>query len=146
MARPKIPITERDKVQIEAMAGLGLRVEQIATILGISKRTFSRWCKRDDVMAHYKRGQTKAQFTVAQSLYNKAKGGDLTAIIWFEKTRSGRAETKAIDIARAETEKAMAQFFVYLQSVIPADEFQDIMERYQAHLDVAAEKAEARGQ
>lgn len=90
--RPKIEITERDKQQIEIMAGLGMTLDKIALILDISPRTLDKWVADPAVNALYKKGKAKAEATISQSLFEKAKGGDLPSIVWYEKTRCGRSD------------------------------------------------------
>ena len=95
MGRKKIEI---DIAEVERLAGLGLTQEEIALSLGISIRTLER---RKDEMAvlteAIKRGQTLANTEVANVLFDKAKAGDMTAVIWWEKTRAGRSDKVAVD-------------------------------------------------
>ncbi|MFH7241763.1 MAG: helix-turn-helix domain-containing protein [Spirulina sp.] len=131
MPRQRIEITERDKQQIEVMAGLGMTVEQIAQVLGISPRTFNRWCESPDVLAHYKKGQDSAQVTIAKSLFEKAKGGDTTAIIWYEKTRAGRRETTQVEVVDERVKEELRDFLAYLRSHLPPDQFTALIDGYQ---------------
>lgn len=123
MPRRKIEITERDKQQIEIMAGLGLTVQQIAQILGVSKRTFNRWCEDENVLAHYKKGLAGAEVAIAKTLYEKAKGGDTTAIIWYEKTRANRKEVTQVELVDERVKEELRDFFDFLRSQLPADQF-----------------------
>ena len=140
--RPRFEITSDLLQEIKTLAGYGLPEERIADWIGISPRTLMRRKKDTEAVAKaVSQGKAVAEASVGRSLYEQAIGGSVSAIIWWEKTRAGRVETRALDIARAETEKAMIRFFEYLQTLLPEDQFETVMERYQAYLDEAEEKA-----
>jgi hypothetical protein len=93
--KPKIQI---DIAEVERLAGLGLTNAEICLSLGISETTlYTR--KRDsaEFADAIKRGQAKAAADVANALYLKATGGDLGAIVWYEKTRGGRSDKQQIE-------------------------------------------------
>jgi hypothetical protein len=73
--------------QVEIIASLGLTDEEIAVILGISPRTLNYWKKNPAFLQSLKRGKLKADFQITKSLYEKAKNGDTTAIIFWLKNR-----------------------------------------------------------
>lgn len=73
--------------QVEIIASLGLTDEEIAIILGISERTLNYWKKNPEFLQSLKRGKTKADFQIIQSLYKKALAGDTTAMIFWLKNR-----------------------------------------------------------
>jgi hypothetical protein len=73
--------------QVEVIASLGLTDEEIAVILGISPRTLNYWKKNPAFLQSLKRGKLKADFQITKSLYEKAKNGDTTAIIFWLKNR-----------------------------------------------------------
>lgn len=133
MPRSRIEITDRDKQQIEIMAGLGMTVQQIAQILGISKRTFNRWCEDEAVLAHYKKGLSGAEMTIAKTLYDKAKGGDTTAIIWYEKTRANRKEVTQVELVDERVKEELRDFFEFLRSRLPAAQFTQLINDYDTH-------------
>lgn len=93
MSRNPIQITDAQYTQIELMAGWGMSEEKIASILGISWRTFHRR-KRDSVRvaAALHKGMAIAESYVGEALFKKAKAGDIAAIKYWENTRAGRAE------------------------------------------------------
>lgn len=81
---------KKDKVdleQVEIIASLGLIDDEIAVILGISPRTLNYWKKCPEFLQSLKRGKLKADFQIAKSLYEKAKAGDTTAMIFWLKNR-----------------------------------------------------------
>lgn len=93
MARPKFELTDEHLEQIAKMAGVGLGQEQIAYVLGISHDTLTRRKKDTEaVLRAIKRGQANAEQKVAKAVFDKALNGDMTAAIWWEKTRAGRSE------------------------------------------------------
>ena len=111
--RPPIKVSEDDIRQIEARAGHGVPEERIAHILGMSPRTFrDKKAKDERISAALEKGQTVADAAMSQTLYNAAMGKrihvactgcgqivdhvqapNMTALIWWEKTRMGRKET-----------------------------------------------------
>lgn len=97
--RPAKPPADSEK--IEAIASLGLIDSEIAVILGISERTLNYWKKDPEFLQSIKRGKTKADAKVTQSLYRSATGYEyvdkngqkvevppnITAIIFWLKNR-----------------------------------------------------------
>ena len=73
--------------QVEAIASLGLIDEEIAVILGISPRTLNYWKKKPEFLQSLKKGKLKADVQVTKRLYENAKNGDNTAIIFWLKNR-----------------------------------------------------------
>jgi hypothetical protein len=73
--------------KVEVVASMGLIDEQIAVILDISPRTLNYWKKQPAFLQSLKRGKLKADFQITQSLYQKAKAGDTTAMIFWLKNR-----------------------------------------------------------
>lgn len=95
--QPRIPITDINKAQIEQMSGLGMKLDDMASILGISPSTLDNWVKKPEILTLYKKGKAKAEAAVAKSLFQKAVSGDLGAIIWYEKTRCGRSDKTEVN-------------------------------------------------
>jgi hypothetical protein len=77
---------------MEMLAGLGLTEASIARIIGMAPRTLRDKKQEDAVAAALEKGKAKAEQQVAKALFTKAKGGDLGAIVWWEKTRAGRTD------------------------------------------------------
>ncbi len=96
LGRRPIPITGRDKRQIEALASMGVPLDNIAKILNISPRTLDNWLKLPGINALYKKGLLQAELIVAKALFNKALSGCLPAIIWYERTRCDRSERNEV--------------------------------------------------
>lgn len=90
MARPRIDI---DIEQVAELAGRGLSQAEICLVLGISEKTLERRKIEMSVLADaIKRGRAVAADAVANKLYEMATGGDLGAIVWWEKTRRGLSD------------------------------------------------------
>ena len=86
-------LTEAERGEVETLAAV-LSSAQIADYLGMGRRTFYDAIARDaDLAARYKRGRARAVGAVAQSLIAKARGGHVTAMIFFLKTQGGWRET-----------------------------------------------------
>lgn len=95
--RPPFTFNEEQIVQIEAL-GAVLSLAQVADYFGISLNTFHAACERQpEVLERYKKGKTKAIGSVAQSLLTQAREGNLTAAIFYLKTRAGWRETQVVD-------------------------------------------------
>lgn len=95
--RPPFTFNEEQIVQIEAL-GAVLSLAQVADYFGIALNTFHAACERQpEVLERYKKGQTKAIGSVAQSLLTQAREGNLTAAIFYLKTRAGWRETQVVD-------------------------------------------------
>jgi hypothetical protein len=94
--RPRLVVTKRDLVQIEEFASIGMSRTQIAKLIGVSRMQLFRWMERPDVMDAIEQGQARALHSIGKRLYEKAIEGDLTAIIWFEKTRGKRSDRVSV--------------------------------------------------
>jgi hypothetical protein len=89
--RPHAPTKEsRQIVQLHATIGTTQAV--IADILGIDGKTLTKYYREelDQALA-------RANASVGGALFNKAKGGDTAAMIFWMKTRAGWREKNEID-------------------------------------------------
>lgn len=86
--------TEENKRIVETSAGLGLPHEQIGALIGIDDKTLRK---------HYRTeldlGKAKASAQIAKTLFNKAQGGDTTALIWWTKAQMRWAETQKQEVS-----------------------------------------------
>jgi transcriptional regulator with XRE-family HTH domain len=80
---------EIDLDEVGRLGGLGLTEKQIAEALGISVRTLERRKHNGDFLEALHRGKSRAIAEVSNALFELCKEKNVTAIIWFEKTRSG---------------------------------------------------------
>lgn len=87
------PRLEIDISRVEQLAAQGLSQAEICLCLGISEDTLTRRKQDTAVIADaIKSGKAKAASEISNTLYQMAKGGDLGAIVWYEKTRRGLSD------------------------------------------------------
>jgi len=97
MARPLFRATERQRRQVKSMVALGLKQEEIATLLEITPKTL-----RKHFRGELDRGALEANAEVMRSLFKMATSGKNTAAtIFWVKTRCGLRE-------RARGEEALS--------------------------------------
>jgi|GEM_PF-3726819 len=102
MTRPKKPFTEQELKSIEAAAGIGLTMKQIASLQGTTLRTLQRKLKRttggkEAVMG----GRAKAFAQVAKTLFEMATSGREAGMTKFYlQTRGGNRwqERKSLEV------------------------------------------------
>lgn len=75
--------------QVETMAGLGLRTEDIAAVVGVSTRTIER-----HLLDAVQRGRSRATAQVAQTAYKMAVSGEVPAMTMFWLKCQGRWREK----------------------------------------------------
>ena len=96
MNHEHIPSDEQRRL-VESTSGLGLPHEQIAALIGIDDKTLRK---------HYRteldEGKAKASSQIAKTLYNKALGGDTTALIWWTKSQMRWSETVKQEVTGAD--------------------------------------------
>lgn len=89
---------EKIKIDIEkikALASRGLTKEQIALSLGFSSRTFLRRQQENkEIEQAYREGKAQGVGIVANALFEKAKKGDNTAMIFFLKCNGWRENSE----------------------------------------------------
>ena len=84
----------------------GATHDTIAAALRIHRETLAKHYREDINL-----GLARANAVVAGKLFERCMDGDMTAIIWWEKTRSGMSEKKIIDQRSSDgsmTPKGMA--------------------------------------
>ena len=87
----------RDTVSLHAL--VGTPQETIAGVLGIDAKTLRKYYREELDFA-----LAKANATLGGTLYNKAKGGDTAALVFWLKTRAGFRETKNIELSEKVTD------------------------------------------
>ena len=88
--RKPFEITPEVIAKAEALAAQGLTLDQIALVLGIATGTLC--AKKSEIIEldeAIKRGKAKGVATIANALFDKAKEGDNTAMIFYLKARAG---------------------------------------------------------
>ena len=95
-----------DISRVEELAAQGLSQAEICLVLGISEGTlYNRKRENEEFEVCIKRGRAKAASEISNRLYQMAKGGDLGAIVWYEKTRRGLSDRIQQDITVEATVK-----------------------------------------
>ena len=88
--RPAFEPTAAERKQVEALSGYGLPIEQIAILVRDGIHV-------DTLRAHFATelvsGKAKANGQVSKTLFQKAMGGDTTAMIWWTKSQMRWSET-----------------------------------------------------
>lgn len=93
---PAHTLTDTELRQVQVASGLGLTVEAIASILGISKKTLERRLKVTPGGADaLLKGRSHAELQVTQTAFNLAVSGKCpTMTIFWLKTRARWKETE----------------------------------------------------
>lgn len=99
--RPPVEITDNQLRQAEVLAGLGLTQKQIAYIIGVPERTWTRKKREKRVLAAAEKGKATAQFKLSNKLFEEAMKGNIAALIWIEKTRFGWSEKVRQEVSGA---------------------------------------------
>ena len=77
-----------DLAQVEALAGFGFTIPDMAAFFRISPSSVSAYAKRyPKFMEALKNGRARADAAVTKSLYQQAIGGNTTAMIFWLKNR-----------------------------------------------------------
>lgn len=95
--RPPFVVTEDNTRMVEQMSGMGVPQEQIASIVGCSVDTLFKYFEEQ-----MKLGKGKANFKVAQTLYQQAVKGNVPAAIFWLKTQAKFKETDKLEITGAD--------------------------------------------
>jgi hypothetical protein len=90
--KPPHEPTAETKQLVQLHATIGTPQEDIARVLGIDPKTLRKYYRDELDLA-----SAKANATIGGALFNKAKGGDTAAMIFWMKTRAGWREKQEID-------------------------------------------------
>ncbi|MGB1290544.1 MAG: helix-turn-helix domain-containing protein [Pseudoalteromonas sp.] len=84
MSKGKLEIKEEDIDRVETMASYGLKVEQIAAILKMSRKTFYRRMEENPKIEEaLEKGRSVAVYNVSQTAYQQAVSGKVPAMTMF---------------------------------------------------------------
>jgi hypothetical protein len=97
--RPEFEPLDAERKQVEALSGYGLPIDQIAVLVrdGIHIDTLRKHFANELVA-----GKAKANSGIGRTLFQKAMGGDTTAMIWWSKTQMRWAETQKHELTGAD--------------------------------------------
>ena len=95
--KPSHEPTPAQRQLVQLHATIGTQQDTIASILGIDPKTLRKHYREelDHAMA-------QANATIGGALFNKAKAGDTTAMIFWMKTRARWAERHDIDLTSSD--------------------------------------------
>lgn len=85
--------TDETRKKVAAMYGVGITQEDLCKFLGITEKTLRKYYRHE-----LDTSLIKANAAIGGALYAKAKSGDTPAMIWWEKTRSGKSDKSTLDI------------------------------------------------
>lgn len=97
MSRPKHEPTHESRQIVQLHTMVGTPQDDVARILGVSPKTL-RLHYRDELDL----ARAKANATIGGALFNKAKGGDTAAMIFWMKTQAGWREVDKQDLSGAD--------------------------------------------
>jgi|TARA_R110000824_G_scaffold176432_1_gene355387 hypothetical protein len=92
--QPPFKPSDAERKIVELMTACGIPQESQCLVIrdGIDDKTLRKHFRRE-----LDTGAIKANTKVAGTLYNKAMGGDTTALIWWTKTRMKWSEKQEIE-------------------------------------------------
>lgn len=97
MARPEIEISDERRKEIRKLAGYGLTIEQMASVLGIHRNTLTKHCK-DDI----EKGKAEAFHFAVNSLFSNIKKGKEASLIFYLKTQHRWKEVQQTELTGAD--------------------------------------------
>lgn len=115
--------------KVAELAGLGLTQRQIADYFGVDPSTLTRRQSEDkDFAQALKHGRARGMANVANAVFDSAtKDKNPTAMIWYEKTRSGKSEKIDIRVTAA-LDQELDKMLDYLAEKLPADVYRIVLD------------------
>ena len=93
LTKPPHEPTDATRQTVQLHATVGTPQEDIARVLGIDSKTLRKYYRDELDLA-----SAKANASVGGALFNKAKGGDTAAMIFWMKTRAQWKELNGLDV------------------------------------------------
>jgi len=98
VGRPSLALNANQIKEMETLAAV-LNHEQIADYFGMHPDTLAKHKARDkEINIAYKKGRAKALASIASSLLQSARSGNITAQIFYLKTQGGWKETTDLNV------------------------------------------------
>jgi len=95
MPTPRHKPTEASRAEVMALAGYGVRQDEIALYIGVTEPTLRKYYKQE-----LKLGKVKANAAVARALYKAGvEDGNITALIFWMKAQAGWSEKARIEVS-----------------------------------------------
>jgi len=137
MKQERRELTPDEIEKLETMSGYRLPMQQIAAILGMSKSTLERCCKKDDAArGAVEKGRALASAAIIQSAYAQAIGGNTTMLIFWLKTQEGWRETSRLELCNPDGSPIIEA------RELTSDQRQKRLDRYKTMLDATERKKE----
>jgi hypothetical protein len=114
MSRKPYSPTPESRQLVTLHATIGTTQETIADILGIDAKTL-----RKHYRAELDQSMAKANAQIGGALFNKAKGGDTAAMIFWMKTRAGWRERQEID--HTSSDGSLSPTRIIIEAATPQD-------------------------
>ncbi len=103
--KPGPPKADIDLAVVEQLASIGCTLDEIAAVVGLSKRTLIRREKDAHFLEAIERGRAKGRASLRREQWKAAQSGNITALIWLGKQllgqRSFEREDKTAELATA---------------------------------------------
>lgn len=112
--------------QVAMLAGMGFTEQDIADYHGINSSTLRRnKAKYERLCTVIKKGRKKAVGSVSSMLYNKAKGGNVTAMIFFLKNRAPElwSDTQRLEHSGSiEVERKLERLITFVNKSLTSEQ------------------------
>lgn len=93
VGRPAAKVDDDMIARVEDFAANGLKIEEMGPCLAMGSSTFFKLkAENVELQEAINRGKSRGASETAGELMKLVKAGNLSAIIWYEKTRCGRSE------------------------------------------------------
>ncbi len=103
---PRFVLNEKILKEIELLGGHGATVENLRIYYGVSERKFRTLCEKDSrIVDAIFRGRTKTVFGIAGLLIEKARAGNVAAMIFYLKTQGHWKENHEIGLSAISHDK-----------------------------------------
>ena len=109
MARKAFAVNDTVREKVRYLAGVGLPQDDIAKILGCAPKTLRKRCRHD-----LDRGIAEANASMCGYLFASAKGGNVTAQIFWLKTRAHWREKTAPEVLVSSDRETQASAVLVL--------------------------------
>ncbi len=98
-----------DMSEVERLGGLGLTLDEVGYVLGVTTQTIHNWKKNPKFFDALKKGRAQADSRIKQSLYQRALEGDVTAQIFWLKNRDPKnwGDKRQLDISSDDSSEVV---------------------------------------
>jgi hypothetical protein len=126
--KPKLVLTKEDLEKIEALAGQGLTQEEIALTFGLRKTAwYNMITKNPEMRERIERGRARTLAAVSGKLMQLVNKGNLSAIIFYLKTKGRWSEHKSLELTGNDKAQEIKLKLDTTDAVKAAKVYQEIM-------------------